>query len=121
MNASPSLYVPTGPGVPGTTGTPTFIASGIEHQEGANEYTKKKVFTQGPCLGFITKSINYFRRRTDKGNTSLFDLSREFGIFGQETITALLGFGLAVAIQPDEKFQGPTPDGSCQRHAPVRF
>jgi hypothetical protein len=44
MNDSPSLYVPTGPGVPGTTGTPTFIASEIEHQEGANEYTEKEKY-----------------------------------------------------------------------------
>ena len=29
MKASPSLYMATGPGVPGTTGTPTFIATSI--------------------------------------------------------------------------------------------
>lgn len=115
MNDSPSTHELTGPGVPGTTGTPTFIA---ERCRISFRYACHRIgaYTQCTCFGLVTKTINDFRGGSNERDTSLLDLSRELGVFGQETI-ATKGFNTdiirdAVAV---------TQDGSCRRHVRERF
>ena len=86
MNAAPSRYDATGPGVPGTTGTPTFIA---ERCHVSLRYACYRIgaYTQCTCFGLVTKTINDFRGRSNERDTSLLDLPCELGVFGQETIT----------------------------------
>lgn len=89
MKASASPYASTGPGVPGTTGTPTFMA--IErtftrcqsnHPTAAEQDRTERA---GLCL--VTKSIDDFWCGTDKGDTSLLDFLGELSILRQETVT----------------------------------
>jgi predicted RNase H-like nuclease len=56
--------------------------------------------TEVSSLGLVTQSINGFRSRTDKGNTSFFDLSSELVVFRKETITGIVERELARSIHP---------------------
>jgi len=87
MNASPSRYDPTGPGVPGTTGTPTLIARGCRV---SSKYACNRISadTQCTCFGLVTKTINDFRGGSNERDTSQLHLARELGVFGQEAVTA---------------------------------
>jgi hypothetical protein len=87
MNASPSLYLATGPGVPGTTGTPTFMATNIQSIFNPRNVNIHFRFTKGSRLRFITEPIDNFRRGADESKSSLLDFLRKTGIFGQEPVS----------------------------------
>lgn len=69
-NASASLGSATGPGVPGTTGTLFFIASG---QYIANARRR----TNCPSFSLITERVNDFRSGPNEDQSGILDLLGE--------------------------------------------
>ena len=85
MKAWASVYSATGPGVPGTTGTPIFIAAQNNVRNGGMS-VYMRFLTDGTSLGFVTERVDDLWAGTNKGQTSLLNLARELGVLRQETV-----------------------------------
>ena len=86
MNASASVQLSTGPGVPGTMGTPTFKAI-TRRSTTSRGASSQEALTDRTSLGLVTKLVDDLGRGTDERKSSLLDLARELCVFGEETIS----------------------------------
>ena len=86
MNESASDHWSTGPGVPGTTGTPTLIAGKRTHTVSQRivriRTQHQRCVTKTACLCLVTQTIDNLWCRPDEGDASLLDLPSKYGIFG---------------------------------------
>lgn len=84
-----SVYAATGPGVPGTTGTPIFIAAcGGEHKN--PKFITEPYLTNIASLCLVSELVNDLRSRAYEGQSSLLDFSRKFCVLRQESVSATL-------------------------------
>ena len=87
------MYAATGPGVPGTTGTPAAMAVGTVNTPllvrcDSMECWLKR--TDGPRFGLVAQAVDNLRRGSNKRETRLLDLACELGILAEEAVTEII-------------------------------